>query len=312
LSKGEAMFKSIAPAIINPGTRSLAAFHTYWAQSHGPLFSNTQNIWGYVQHLTLPEAYDGTPKPTHDGASMFWHEDLDAFGSVPATAEARALREAVLADDRQLFDRLPGWPLHHKRATVIASERVVVDGETTPEMVKLIVIAARMPGLTPQECSDHWFEVHGPLAATLPGLRRYVQNHAVPDMYTRGRMTHDGWSELWFDDLASLRAAFASPQAEALRADGETLFARPMARVIAKERVQKWDGVSRTDLSWVKAMSEDEIRARLEQQGFASLAADPAGPGNVKAAAESGSLMVWSPEHIVTVDDAHIDARPGP
>jgi hypothetical protein len=57
-------------------------------------------------------------------------------------------------------------------------------------------------------------------------------------------------------------------------------------------------------------MSEDEIRARLKEQGFAELAADPNGPRTIKAAAASGSLMVWSPEHIVTVDDSHIDARP--
>jgi uncharacterized protein (TIGR02118 family) len=304
------MIKSIGPAIINPNTRSLADFHRYWAESHGPLFSNTKNVWGYVQHLTLPEAYDGDPKPTHDGASMFFHESLDAMRNPPTDPQAVALRQAVTADDRQLFDRLPGWPLHHKRASVIAEEKVVVDGEKTPDMVKLITIASRTPGLTFPEFSEHWFEVHGPLGATLPGLRRYVQNHAIPEAYSIRPMTHDGWAELWFDDLDSLQNAFKSPEAQALRADGETLFARPMAIIIARERVQKWDGKSRTDLSWVKALSEDEIRDTLKSQGFTDLAADPNGPKTIKSAAESGALMVWSPEHIVTVDDAHIDARP--
>ena len=304
------MIKVIAPALINPGTRSLAEFHNYWAESHGPLFSNTQQLWGYVQHLTLAEAYDGEPKPTHDGASMFLYEDLDALRNPLNTPEAAALREAVISDDRQLFDRLPGWPLHHKRASVIAEERVVVDGQATPEMVKLISIAARMPGLTPQEFFQHWYEAHGPMAAKLPGLRRYVQNHAILEAYAIRPMTHDGWSELWFDDLASLQRAFASPEALALREDGATLFARPLCTIIARERVQKWGGVSRTDLSWVKSLSDDEIRQRLEQQGFASLAADSAMPRKIKAAAESGTLAVWSPEHIVTIDDARIDARP--
>jgi uncharacterized protein (TIGR02118 family) len=304
------MYKSISPAIINPGTRSLGDFHRYWAESHGPLFSNTKQVWGYVQHLTLPEAYDGEPKPTHDGASMFVHEDLDALRNPLTTPEAAALREAVIADDRQLFDRLPGWPLSHKRASVIATERVVVDGEKTPEMVKAIFVASRMPGLTPEEFSQHWFEVHGPLGAKLPGLRRYVQNHAVPEAYTIRGMTHDGWSELWFDDLDALRHAYASPEWQALREDGQTLFARPMCVIIARERIQKWDGVSRTDLSWVTSLSEDQIRERLASQGFASLATDPDIPRTIKSAAESGSLAVWSPEHIVTIDDTHIDTRP--
>jgi len=303
------MLKVISPAIINPGTRSLAEFQNYWAQSHGPLFANTKHCRAYVQHLTLPESYDGTPKPTHDGASMFWYDDLDSM-RLPSTADAEALSAAVRSDDRQLFDRLPGWPLSHKRASVVAEERVIVEGEKTPEMVKIILIGARMPGLTPQEFSEHLFEVHGPLAAKLPGLRRYVQNHAIPEAYAIRPMTHDAFSELWFDDLASLQAAFASPAVEPLREDGATLYARPSCVIIARERVQKWDGVSRTDLSPVKSMSEDEIRAKLESQGFTSLAADPNGPRTIKSAAEAGALMVWSPEHIVTIDEAHIDARP--
>ena len=35
------------------------------------------------------------------------------------------MREAVIQDDRQLFDRLPGWPLHEKRASVVANETKV-------------------------------------------------------------------------------------------------------------------------------------------------------------------------------------------
>jgi uncharacterized protein (TIGR02118 family) len=303
------MLKTLSPAIIDPGTRSLADFHRYWAESHGPLFSNTPHCWGYVQHLTLPESYAGEPKPTHDGASMFWYADLDTLRNPPP--EAAEISQAVRTDDRQLFDRRPGWPLSHKRASVVATERVVVDGEKTPEMVKLISVAARMPGLSLEEFFGHWYEVHGPMAAKLPGLRRYVQNHAIPEAYSfRGGLTHDGWSELWFDDLASLQAAFASPVAKALREDGQTLFARPMATIIARERVQKWDGKSRTDLSWVKAMSESDIRARLQQQGFASLAADPAGAAKIKTAADAGKLLVWSSEHIVTIGDSPIDARP--
>lgn len=304
------MIKVIAPAIINPGTRSLADFHRYWAESHGPLFSNTNELRGYVQHLTLPESYDGEPKPTHDGASMFWYDDLDAMRNPTNTPVAAALREAVRSDDRQLFDRLPGWPLAHKRASVIANERIVVDGQTTPEMVKAIFVAARLPGLTQDELFQHWFEVHGPLCARVPGLRRYVQNHAIPEAATIRPMTHDGWSELWFDDLDSLRRAMASPEWAALREDGETLFARPMAVIIARERVQKWDGVSRTDLSGIKALSEDEIRGRLKEDGFAALAADADAPRKIKAAAVSGTLAVWTKEHIVTLDDSHIDARP--
>ena len=52
-------------------------------------------------------------------------------------------------------------------------------------------------------------------------------------------MTHDGFSELWFDDLASFERAKASPEWAALSVDGATLFTYPMSVVIAHEGVIK-------------------------------------------------------------------------
>ena len=80
---------------------------------------------------------------------------------------------------------------------------------------------------------------HGQLVAQVPGLRRYVQNHAIPAAYGLRPMTHDGFSELWFDDVAALQAALASKEAQAVRWDAETLFAEPVGLVIAREQIQK-------------------------------------------------------------------------
>jgi hypothetical protein len=52
-------------------------------------------------------------------------------------------------------------------------------------------------------------------------------------------MTHDGWSEMWFDDLDSMRAARNSPEWARLGEDGQTLFSYPMAVVVAREFVIK-------------------------------------------------------------------------
>ncbi|HLF77489.1 MAG TPA: EthD domain-containing protein [Dehalococcoidia bacterium] len=303
------MIKVVAPANLHPGRRSLAEFQNYWGESHGPLFSNTKLLRRYVQHLTLPESYGGDPNPTFDGVSMFWYDDLDAMRTPSTDPVSVALRQAVVEDDRQLFDRLPGWPLHHKRASVIAEEKIIIDGPTTPDMVKGIWIAAKMPGLTDDEFYGHWLEVHGPLAAKAPGMRRYVQNHAVRDIAGLRPMTHDGWSEAWFDDLESLHRAVASPEWAALREDGRTLFANNMGVGIAREKVQKWDGWTYKD--WGAAsMSEDEIRAKLKEQRYGRLAADAKAPGQIKDAAQAGALAVWTWEHIVTLDASHIDERP--
>jgi hypothetical protein len=94
------------------------------------------------------------------------------LGAPKADRAAEALYEEVLADDEQLFDRTVSWPTHYKRASVVATEHVVVDGPTTPDMVKAIFIAARLPGLTLKEFFDHWGTVHATLGSAVRGLRR--------------------------------------------------------------------------------------------------------------------------------------------
>jgi uncharacterized protein (TIGR02118 family) len=330
------MLKVIGPALRHPTNRPLADFHTYWGESHGPLFANTRNLRRYVQHLTLPEAYGAEPAPTFDGVSMFWFDALDAMQVRTDDArlielleivldvsldreelsqgelddpEVVALFRAVLEDDSQLFDRSTSWPMHHKSSFVIAEERVIVDGRQAPGMVKAIFIVGKLPGLTLDRFLGHWHDHHGPLTARVPGLRRYVQNHAVPEAYAGRGMTHDGWSELWFDDLASLQAAVASPEWQAARESGASLFAQPIGVGVGVERVQREFDWTYDDWG-VGAMSEDEIRARLEQDGYASLASDPAAPGKIAAAAARQCLAVWTREHLVTIDESGIDARP--
>jgi uncharacterized protein (TIGR02118 family) len=285
-----------------------------------------------VQHLTLPEAYDGEPTPTFDGVSMFWYDELRAefaeaidedmavriravlgtpanITHAPETRESSLVR-AVLKDDMQLFDRSIDFPMHHKRAFLAAEERVIVDGPAEPEMVKAILIVSKRSGLTLMEFFERWEAVVGPLVASMPGVRRYVQNHGIPAGYGSGAHTHDGWSEIWFDDLAALRAARSSSEWAAMREEAEFLFAPGMGIGIARERIQK-------DLDWryhdwgAGEMAPEEIRGRLREQGYDELAADPAIADTLKRAAADEALAVWTDEHLVTIDDSHIDARPG-
>ena len=303
------MIKVLAPALKNPERRTMAEFHNYWAVTHGPLFVNTRRLRRYVQHLTLPEAYGNhDPSPTYDGCSMFWYDDLDVLRNSSTDPADVALQRAVVADDRQLFDRIDGWPTDHKRASVIAEERVIVDDQVTPGMVKVIWAAMRKPGLTPQECFTHWYEVHGPLAAKVSGIRRYVQNHALIEAYSIRGMTHDGWSEAWFDDLDSVYRAVASPEWQALREDGATLFAQPLGVGIARELVQK--EIGQEPRRWAEGMSESDIRDRLASEGYKKLASDPKYAAEIKKADEARMLCVWTGEHIVTIDESHIDERP--
>ena len=84
-------------------------------------------------------------------------------------------------------------------------------------MITRMGILKRRPDLTPEQFRQHWLEVHGPLAARLPGLRRYHQNHVVDASqlaidHTRGAWEVDGFSQLWFDDLDAMRRAVEVPE----------------------------------------------------------------------------------------------------
>jgi uncharacterized protein (TIGR02118 family) len=87
-------------------------------------------------------------------------------------------------------------------------------------MVKFVVVLRRKPDWTQQRFRDYFIRVHGPLAAKLPGLRRYKQNFPAAD----AKRTPPAWDcviELSFDDKDAMEAAWATAEGEAASADVE-------------------------------------------------------------------------------------------
>ena len=75
------------------------------------------------------------------------------------------------------------------------------------DLVKRVSFIKRKPGMSPEEFSQYWREVHGPLALALPGMRRYVQCHVVPSAYEKGEPAYDGVAQIWFETMADLQYA---------------------------------------------------------------------------------------------------------
>jgi uncharacterized protein (TIGR02118 family) len=94
------------------------------------------------------------------------------------------------------------------------------------------------------EVLREWRGSHGQLALTLPGLRRYVQNHwaAAPPHYER---LYDASVDLWFDDEAAFSKAFSGPEGQAMVKDDLRLFDRSMKPAyvggIVDEHVMRWE-----------------------------------------------------------------------
>ena len=91
-------------------------------------------------------------------------------------------------------------------------------GNATSRMVKLVFTLQRRPGMNFDEFSRYWRDVHAPIGGALPGLRKYVQNHAGATL-DGSPLPYDGYSELWFDDMESLQRALTSSEGRAAMAD---------------------------------------------------------------------------------------------
>lgn len=86
-------------------------------------------------------------------------------------------------------------------------------------MIKLVYCFAKRPDLSLEEFSRYWRDVHGPIGARIPGLRRLVQSVAIAEGDDARPPSFDGMAELWFDDLDAVRRARSSAEWQASTAD---------------------------------------------------------------------------------------------
>jgi len=110
-------------------------------------------------------------------------------------------------------------------ATVVASglsSRSNAQSGSAP-MIKLVFVLHRRPGMEFDEFSRYWREVHGPIGAEMPGVRKYVQNHAGITL-DGSPLPCDGIAEMWFDDMESLQRALTSPAGQAALLDSENFL----------------------------------------------------------------------------------------
>ena len=86
-------------------------------------------------------------------------------------------------------------------------------------MIKLVYCITKKPGLTDEEFFHYWENVHGPIGARIPRLRRLVQSHRLSVPGDKHQPDYDGMAELWFDDVQALLAARQSPEWKASSED---------------------------------------------------------------------------------------------
>ncbi|MFL5280127.1 MAG: EthD domain-containing protein [Rhodopila sp.] len=108
-------------------------------------------------------------------------------------------------------------------------------------MIKVLSLLTRKDGLSHEQFVRHWYDIHGPLALAVPGIRRYVQSH-IADRLTRPDIPEidvdiDGIAELWYDGLDSFRRAAATPEMKTLTDDGALFIGRIKTCVIEEREI---------------------------------------------------------------------------
>jgi len=94
-------------------------------------------------------------------------------------------------------------------------------------MAHMVVIYKTPKG--PAAFDRHYFGTHVPLAKKIPGLRKYEVSRG-PIVSPTGASVHLV-ATLYFDDLAAIKRAFASPEGQAAAAD-RRVFAPDDSEVI--------------------------------------------------------------------------------
>ncbi len=201
------MYKVVTLLKRRPGL-TVEDFQARWRTVHGPLAAAGPGVRRYVQSHALLQGY-AKGELIFDGIVEAWFDSpaaYGAFGRSPAAAAAAAAAE-------DLLDR--------SRTVVMPVEvHVIKNGAVPAGAVKNIEFVNRRPGMALQAFRAYWREVHGPIAARIPVLRRYEQNHLEREAYAAGPAPrYDGLAITWFESTADMKSGALSAEYATTRAD---------------------------------------------------------------------------------------------
>ncbi len=103
--------------------------------------------------------------------------------------------------------------------TLLTRVLPVLPGGAPPEGLKHVELLKRRAGMGRVAFAAYWRDTHGPLAAALPMLRRYVQLPAEDSEYAQSQPRFDGVALLWFDSIDTLREGARQPAFQRTRDD---------------------------------------------------------------------------------------------
>lgn len=206
---------------------SVEDFQNYWLTEHAGRVKAYPGIRRYVVSLTLTGAYR-KGEPAYDGVAELWFDDLAAFETARQSPEFAA----GTADLSNFIDVA-------SRGMILTTEHIIKDGTVPEDGVKNIEFVTQKAGMPREEFQRYWRGVHGPLAAKIPVIQRYVQSHTCVELYENGGSpAYDGVAITWFTGTGDMRVSASLPEYEATR-DDEANFLGPdeLPFIITREHI---------------------------------------------------------------------------
>jgi uncharacterized protein (TIGR02118 family) len=187
---------------------SVADFQHHLRTTYGPLAAKGPRLRRYVQSCALPQGYS-KGELLFDAIGEMWFDSVDGYENYLGSPEFAAAR----ADESTLLDT--------KRTVVMPVDvHVIKDGRIPDNAVKNIEFVNKRPGMALEPFRAYWHNVHGPLAAAIPVMHRYEQNHLALSEYEKSAAPpYDGLAITWFASTADMKRGTTTPEYAATRAD---------------------------------------------------------------------------------------------
>lgn len=205
-------------------------FRHHWTTVHGALAKKLPGLGSYRQNHIVERLYEAADSPVQaiDGISQLSFPSVAHMVASDASPEYAACKEDI--------------PKFQGGITilVIEADEVMAGQDDGAAPAKLLWVSTRRDGRASAGLRQDWLQANRDAARDIPGARRFVQNfvtdraHAVKTAALSGDPDGaEAVSELWFDDVAQLKAAVASKAGQRLL-HGDAIL-RPVGIYVVEE-----------------------------------------------------------------------------
>jgi uncharacterized protein (TIGR02118 family) len=217
------MIKAVYLMYRKPGA-DVAEFQNYWRSVHGELVRKVPGIRRYTQCHTLLSGYGRPTPPPADGIEELSFDSPRAIEALESSEEGRS----AIKDLEKFADT-------DRICRILTEEIIIKEGSTHEGMVKNIEFVSRKAGMPLEDFRHYWKEVHGPIAAKIEVIIRYVQSRTLMSEYETGTPPYDGLAETWFESTAAMRHSATTPEYAAHRADMSNFLPGELPFIITRE-----------------------------------------------------------------------------